>query len=154
MRRASLLALAAASLSTGCAAGVARSGLDPGQLTRERVAREFDAAVPTASPDGTSALAFHTSRKVAEPARIDELMTADLLTSGLSEVVYFPRELYRATRTTLFGRDVVVRYDARGRVLSVAVDDQQVFRKVYSADEIGPAAAPAATEPVRPAGAP
>ncbi len=140
--RCAALFVFAASLPAGCAPLIARSGENPEQLTKERVAQEFGAPVARSNPDGTSVLTFHTHQKIAEPARIDDLMAADLLTSGVAELVNGPIELVHATRTALFGRQIMVRYDLAGRVLSVAVDDVQVYRKPYTAHEIEPNAAP------------
>jgi hypothetical protein len=155
MRCASLFVLAVAALSTGCAALVAKTGRDPEGLTPERVTREFDTPVATSNQDGTSTLTFRTHQKIAEPGRSDELMTADFLSFGLAELVYVPRELYRATRTTFLGREIMVRYDALGRVYSVMVDGTPVYHKPYTPHEIEPGAnANAGPEQARPAGGP
>lgn len=89
----------------------------------------------TSHPDGSSALSFRTRRKIAEPNKVIYAVMGSVWTAGLGELIWFPLEAARVTRTVLLGRDVVVHYDAFGRVLLVTIGGDDVFHRTYPTDE-------------------
>lgn len=124
MRLLPLVVLALTLPANGCAALIAVSGRDPAELTEERVRAEHPDAVVTVAGDGTSSVGFHTREKIANYMTMYAM--GYVITFGLGEFVWFPLEVYGATRTALVGRDVWVSYDAEGKVKRVTVDGQPV----------------------------
>jgi hypothetical protein len=127
MRWACLLVLSATLPSTGCTALLAESGRNPAALTRQVVTEEFDAPVATDNPDGTSSLTFRTHRKIAEPITTMYAIMGSVGTAGLAELIMFPVELRRVTRTALLGSGVRVDYYPTGEVKGVSVNGDPVY---------------------------
>lgn len=124
MRILPLAFLALALPTPGCAALIATSGRDPNSLTEQQVRAEHPDAVATAPDEGTPSLAFRARYKIADRVTVYGMGYA--MTLGLGEVVWFPWEVYGVARGVLVGRDVVVRYDADGKVSRVTVDGKPV----------------------------
>lgn len=128
MRFLSLATFALSLPATGCAAAISASGIKPSELTAPQVRAECPNAVATEHPDGTSSLTFRTHRKIAGPEYMWGMGYA--VTLGLGELVWLPMEASSALRTAVFGREVVVHYDASGRVEQVTVGGERVLRSV------------------------
>lgn len=141
MRPACLALVTAAAASSGCAALVADHGLDPQSLWLSRVEEIAEPGSVAAEEDGSS-VTFRTCHKIAEPVRAEQIINTDAGTFfGVAEVVLFPRELYRAARTRVFGREVTVTY-RHGSVLSVHLDGEAAYPCWYRPSTLGGAEAP------------
>ena len=126
MRFALLLAATAAPLSVGCTAIIARSGEDLSALkTREQVHDSFGTPVATGTSDGQTYEEYRSRRKIAEPHGPGYAMSL-ALTLGLTELYWFPRELYLLGRHTILGRDICFTYDAAGNVTAVHIDHMHI----------------------------
>lgn len=141
--------------AAGCTAALIKRGIEPQSLTPERVAEEFGAPAATATDNGESKVTFRTRRKFARSSDADFALWGSIITCGFGELVMFPKELFRLSRTTVLGQEVVVTYGAMGCVYGVTVNGQNVYRQSYTPtpDEAN-AQIPSATEPARPASGP
>lgn len=129
-RTACLLLVAAAYLSGGCAAMVARSGRDlTGLKTREAIRAKLGEPCASGIGEGETFEEFRTHRKVAVyPIRYFGPGYAMLLalTWGTADLVLVPYELCLAGRKVLLGQTVRVTYDARGKVTAISCDGESV----------------------------
>lgn len=123
--------LVAALVSTGCSAFVASHGVDVNGLsTKDEVRR----ALGTPDPgSGSLCDEFHTHRKLAENWKGEYLLIPAVVTFGLSEVVYFPREVYRAIEQRVAGHTIQVFYDGDGKVTYVLVNGNVPFLSRFHA---------------------
>ena len=117
------LALVVAVVSSpGCSAIVASRGVELSDLTtKEQVHRTFGTPV-TGGIEGQPGQAyeeFRTHRKISERWKGEYLLIPCVVTLGLSEFVYFPRELFCATRQLIVGQSIRFGYDIHGNVTTV-----------------------------------
>jgi hypothetical protein len=118
--------LAGAALFTcGCSVFWTRSGEDLSALqTRDQVRMEFGEPTFIEPANGSIYETFHTTRKISEQVRANELAAEISASYGFAEFVAFPGELVDNAYRILYGQTLCFRYDQRGNVLNVFLNDQ------------------------------
>lgn len=108
--------------SSGCSAFVASRGVELSDLTtKEQVHRTFGTPVASGvggQPDQPYE-EFRTHRKISEKWKGQYLLMPCIVTLGLSEVVYFPSQLFCTARQCIVGQTIRFDYDANGKVITV-----------------------------------
>jgi hypothetical protein len=155
MRRADLLFVAVLGLCAGCAALVASSGQDLTPLrTRDEVHTQFGKPDKDGVENGVVYEEYFTHRKIAErnSARLgDGYGMALLMTCGLADLVFLPRELFVAGERAIAGETIRVTYDESNDVTGFTLDGQplDVLGSTPTRDGLSQAASmaqPAATQ--------
>ena len=113
--------------STGCSALVAGSGKNLDALdTKEQVRKAFGTPV-TSGEEDQAYDEFRTHRKLSESWKGEYLLIPCVVTCGLSEIVFLPRELYIAARQMVVGQSLRFDYDAGGTVTAVFLNGESPF---------------------------
>ena len=107
----------------GCASSIALSGKRLDSVTSsQEVHNQLGTPIANQDVDGQHVEVYRTHQKIADPGHGEEWMMAAAITLGLSELVMFPYETFRAVRDAANGRDVRVTYDEGGNVTKTEVD--------------------------------
>ena len=117
--------LIAALASTGCSGFVAASGTDLSKLnSRSEVRAKFGTPVATGTSNGEPFELYRTHRKIRDVSKGMGIVMIDTMTLGLAELALLPRETFIAGRQMILGQDLLVQYDAQGRVVQLSRDGE------------------------------
>lgn len=124
MRYALLLLLVPTLLATGCAAVIARVGIDPYSFeTRAGVRKRLgEPTLTTTDEDGDAIEEYRSRRKYAEPLRSHYCVLGFIMTWGVGEFIQSPVEVGKLARRILIGQTLRFTFSPDGSIRSVKID--------------------------------
>ena len=111
----------------GCSTFIAESGKDLSQLkTREQVHAVFNCPDSNGVNKEGSYDSFRTRMKVAEEARSRRMGFAIAMTHGVTELAFFPIELWRFGRTIVIGQELEFQYDSSDKITQIRLNGERL----------------------------